>query len=314
MSSYLDIAEQVLDGARKPLTPREILARAYSARLMPYHLYGKTQHKTIQARISEDILRKRESSVFFRPKPGQFFLRKYIQDSSIPMEYRTPIISRRRTRDLLTGPALAISAEALDRQLNGRECINAVELQDEIPSNAWTYVDPKNVPSNLALVWSAAIVVRGRSILAYRTGRYRDDRDTFANKQTISFTSLVSDSAMSLFDLGDLGIRESALRAAVVDLDIPLRPTEDENQQIKSALQAFVRPEDSFSGHAVLAMVLISCPNWFEPVSRRLSLNDLRWVDVGALPNNLEDYDPWSRLLWRKLAESDLGEELRGLG
>lgn len=313
MSSYLEIAEQVLSEAREPLTPRQIMAWAYARHLVPHHLHGRTQHKTIQARISEDILSKREESAFFRPRPGQFFLRKFLQDASLPEEFRTPIAARRRTRDLLSSPALAISSRALSNSLAGREFVEAPELYRSTPFDAWTYVDPKNVPNDTVLVWSAAVVVKENSVLAYRTGRYRDDRDTFANKQTISFVSLVSDSALSLFSPHDLGIQESALRAAVTDLDIPLRTTEEDSLQIESRLKFFAKGSDFSFEKAIIAMVLISCPKWFEPVRRRLSLNDLRWIDLRSLPNNIEDYDPWSRVLWRQLIQYEQGGELRGL-
>lgn len=311
MSSYLEIAEQVLVAVREPLTPRQILAWAYARHLVPHHLHGKTQHKTIQARISEDILSKRDESAFFRPKPGQFFLRRFIQDTSLPEEFRTPIAARRRTRDLLASPALAISSDILRGALDGREIVDAPTLYDSAPFDAWTYVDPKNVPDDAVLVWSAAVVVRGKSVLSYRTGRYRDDRDTFANKQTISFVSLVSDSALSLFSPDDLGIQESALRAAVTDLDIPLRTTEEDSLQIESKLKFFAKGQDFSFEKAIVAMVLIYCPQWFEPVRRRLSLNDLRWIDLRSLPNNIEDYDPWSQVLWRQLVEQS--GELRGV-
>jgi hypothetical protein len=56
VDTYLGIAQKVLERARRPLTPREILREAYRSDLVPYHLHGATQHKTLQARLSEHIL------------------------------------------------------------------------------------------------------------------------------------------------------------------------------------------------------------------------------------------------------------------
>lgn len=75
MNSYLQISLAVLSKSRLSMSAREILEAAYRMQLVPDHLYGKTQHKTLHARLSEDILRNRNSSVFTRTGPGRFALR-----------------------------------------------------------------------------------------------------------------------------------------------------------------------------------------------------------------------------------------------
>ena len=66
LDSYLNIAEAMLRDARRPLTAMEILELAYTSEIVPSQLHGKTQHKTMGARLSEDILLRRERSTFFR--------------------------------------------------------------------------------------------------------------------------------------------------------------------------------------------------------------------------------------------------------
>jgi hypothetical protein len=36
------------------------------------------------------------------------------------------------------------------------------------------------------------------------------------------------------------------------------------------------------------------CPEWFEPTTRRLSINDPSWMNMRVKPNNLEDFEPWT--------------------
>jgi hypothetical protein len=103
------------------MTAREILKRGLALGKVPERLYGKTQHKTLQARISEDILLRRERSTFFRTKPGVFFLRQFITDTSIPEKYRVPIIARRRQRELAVRQALAFDFDTV-QQLCADEC------------------------------------------------------------------------------------------------------------------------------------------------------------------------------------------------
>jgi HB1, ASXL, restriction endonuclease HTH domain len=105
--------------ARTPLPPREILRRGLSSGIVPNSLHGKTQHKTLQARLSEDILLRHERSVFFRTKPGYFFLREFLTDARIPAEYRTPIVARRRRRELAYPQALAFDRETTEKLCHG---------------------------------------------------------------------------------------------------------------------------------------------------------------------------------------------------
>lgn len=305
MNSYLDIAERILDAERKPLSARQILARAYEGRVVPKHLYGATQHKTMQARLSEDILSKREHSVFFRPRPGAFFLRKFIDDETISEEYRRPISARRRTRDLLIGPALTIGKSALGDVFATSDVISADKVYDFVDDAAFRYVDPKNVPEDQILIWAICAVIRGNDILTYRTGKYRDGRDAFAKKQTFAFSSLIQEDAKSLFDDDKLGIKETAVKAAVMDLDIPLRM--NFSAELPGKLTAFIRGDHPTFDNSMVGLVIVECPNWFEPTTRRLSLNDVRWVSLLSPRNNLDDLDPWSVLIWKYLAGPPTG-------
>ena len=45
----------------------------------------------------------------------------------------------------------------------------------------------------------------------------------------------------------------------------------------------------------VLAVIDYKCPAWFEPMRRRLAINDLVWLDLTKPVNNIDDFDPWSR-------------------
>ncbi len=77
MDAYLHIAEEVLRLERRPMSARAMLVAAYRHNIVPSHLFGRTQHKTLGARLSKDILERREKSAFFRTAPGRFFLRAH---------------------------------------------------------------------------------------------------------------------------------------------------------------------------------------------------------------------------------------------
>ncbi|KAA0969380.1 hypothetical protein FPY71_12560 [Aureimonas fodinaquatilis] len=297
MSSYLQIAEEVLRSARQPLSARAILKQAYSLEIAPYHLHGKTQHKTLQARLSEDILQRREHSLFFRTKPGQFFLREFLTDTSIPAEYRQPIVARRRTRDLLLGPALSVSYRYAARLLQADQYADADLVEKIANSGRYRYIDPKKADDDDVLLWAVSALTRPGKMLSYRSGRYRDDRDHFAHKRSIAFSTLVSEANHTLFDTQSLGVPDSALFAAAADLDIPLPETFSARATFEHYIRFFAWQPEADAKKSLLAFVEVCAPDWFEPTASRLSLNDLCWLDMSVPPNNWDDFDPPSQTI-----------------
>ncbi len=294
MESYLEIAKRVLSCERRPMSARAILSAAYRSDIVPHHLHGKTQHKTLQARLSEDILKFKRNSVFYRTKPGHFFLTEFQADPEIPEKYRTPFPARRRTRDLLKGPLLAVDRDAIPVRAFGDDAWKW--LSTAFAGDHLLYRDPKENRDGLAFLWTFAMVYRGNQVLSYRVGRYRDDRDSFANKRTVGFANVVHSNYCTLFNHDDHGILESAVTAASTDLDLA------------SSLDLFYKTEraprlesicvsDTGGNPAYVAVVRLECPDWFEPLTRRLSLNDLQWLDFSTPPNHIEDFDPWSRMV-----------------
>lgn len=288
------------------MTPRSILFEARKRDLVPYHLYGETQHKTLQARLSEDILDRREHSAFFRTKPGHFFLREFLADATIPEAYRQPITARRRTRDLIRGAPLCINVGTTQLQMPLEGCMSDLSALCNLPDNLLQYVDAddalKLVEASWMPIWALAFMRRGNEVLSYRTGRYRDDRDAFAQKQTLTFSTLVIEADRSLFDEDAFGIVSSAFAAISIDLDIPGTYGGGTDTDFETTVR-FVCWDHSVATKDFLVFIEITPPEWFEPMAKRLSLNDLHWITVTPPPNNCDDFDPWSRKLLDKLLQ-----------
>jgi hypothetical protein len=294
VDAYLKIAESVLRTTRAPMTAREILKRGLALGKVPPQLHGKTQHKTLQARISEDILLRRERSTFFRTKPGVFFLRQFITDTSIPEKYRVPIIARRRQRELAVRQALAFDCETV-QQLCASDClISSRKILTLLKARKFHYArSTTDRRTNEVVVWAFMLVLRDNAVLTYRHGRYREDRDTFLRKRSLGFFSPVVQDDLSLFDQTDHGIVASGMRALNVDLNLNA-----EFELANSArLDSFVCTHEDKGTRNLLAVVYFDCPDWFEPLTRRLAINDLKWHDLSTPVNHLEDFDPWSQLV-----------------
>jgi len=223
LDTYLDLAAAVLLEERRPLSARAILASAYRSGLVPPHLYGKTQHKTLQARMSEDIVALRDHSLFFRTAPGRFFLRELLTDTTLPEDFRRPIPTRRRSRELLRGSALSIEQNALCQVSKENTRITPEKIFKILQDQQYKYNNPKEVckQQHFTLLRSFVCVYRDSYVLTYRLGRYREDRDTFMHRRSVGFSTLIHPDEHTLFNFGDFGIVDSGLRATKIDLDIP---------------------------------------------------------------------------------------------
>jgi hypothetical protein len=304
VDSYLDLAEVVLRAARRPLSPRAMLDAAYKARIVPSHLFGKAQHKTLQARLSEDILRLKLDSRFYRTDPGVFFLSEFRSDPEIADDLKDPFHARRRTRDLAKPSALAIRRKFVDDSdswsTGWREFLREADR-----CGALQYVDARRAPADCYLIWAFSIVRRRTQLLSYRVGRYRDNRDAFVNRRSIGFTDVVSYEDASLFN-SDLGVSDRGLAVLLDDLDLS-RSVFGTSEDINSPDVLFsLVAVDEDAQPALLFVMEWTCPEWFEPTARRLSLNEVRWIDATRSPNDLCDFEPWSAAAFLAIIENNM--------
>ena len=251
------------------------------------------------ARLSEDIVWSGERSSFFRTAPGQFFLREFLRDSTIPEEFRQPVPTRRRFRELVRGPALSIKKSALLEKFSAYSCIEPSQIISLLNSNNSSYIDPRERAEDYIHIRSFVCVRRGEAVLSYRMGRYRENRDSFLNKRSIGFATYVHDFEHTLFNQEDFGILEAGVSAARVDLDMPTMTEGHSSYLSLSKLSHFllVITEQQTD---LLAVVKLECPEWFEPTRRRLALNDVAWLSGRASINDINDLDPWSRAVFEE--------------
>jgi hypothetical protein len=293
VDAYLTIAEHVLRDARRPLGAREIIRRAYAQGHVAQHLYGATQHKTLGARLSEDILQRGEKSHFFRSSPGKFFLSEFLGDPSLPVEYRTRFHARRRKRQLVQLRPLALEWKDVAALEKRDGCLARGDVLNLLGKGMYHYAaSTKNFTQNEGLVWTFVVVVRGKYALTYRHGHYREHRDAFTERRAIGFFSPVTESDRTLLDIEDHGVVWSGLRT--VSMDLGLSRVELHASDSLASLEAFVSVSDD-AASVILGVVKFQAPDWFEPYARRLAINDLEWLDLTVPTNHLGDFDPWSQ-------------------
>jgi predicted NUDIX family phosphoesterase len=90
MGHFLDTAYIVLKNEKKPLSAHEITEKALMQNLLTTK--GKTPHQSMKARISMDILRKKEQSAFQRTEAGTFALREWSTNEYVAPRHKKGLI------------------------------------------------------------------------------------------------------------------------------------------------------------------------------------------------------------------------------
>jgi hypothetical protein len=275
---------------------------AYRGGIVPSHLFGKAQHKTLQARLSEDILHNKLESRFFRTDPGCFFLSEMRSDPTIPNEFKDPFHARRRTRDLGKACALALEKRYVLNLDSSRFLSWQSLLKDADAVGALKHADSRSDHGDLIFVWAFSVVRRADQLLSYKVGRYRDDRDAFANRKSIGFSELVGFDDASFFS-EDMGVTDCGLNAVLTDLDLSKSAFRDQSELTRPSVSFALLAADGILDPVILFIMEWQCPKWFEPTARRLSLNEVRWIDATRPPNDIDAFEPWSAIALTALIE-----------
>src|SRR4051812_21259872 len=96
--TYLRVAEMVLSEAMSPLKAREIVERGIEQGLFGDHVMSRTPEKSMQARLSIDILSQGQNSRFARTAKGRFTVRSKLSlgNGDAPDEDRIEYLAKRR--------------------------------------------------------------------------------------------------------------------------------------------------------------------------------------------------------------------------
>jgi hypothetical protein len=295
--AYLNIAESVLLQSRRPMTPVEILRQAYSQDLMPWHLHGRTQHKTMQARLSEDIAAHREESRFFRTAPGRFFIRALLDDPQTPEAYRVEFPAPPRRKELKRDAILAVPGDILlSGDNSGRISVFEIKRCFEAGRHLYRHWTALNNQGEYTPVHSFVVVHRNDQILSFRTGKFTERSDPLLGKRSIGFggTVLFGDTDF-LYD-SFYGVIGNVINELVCGIGLPRRLAESARYKNE------VRPHFGITAgmDRLFLYIILSyrCPDEFSPTKSALSLNDLRWVWSGNPANSLGSYDSVSRILF----------------
>lgn len=290
----------MLLSAREPLTPKEILDRAYLAGFVPAHLHGGTQHKTLQARLSEDISQYLENSRFCRTTPGRFFLRSLRDDPHIPDAFKTLHFAPPRRKELKREAILAIDADCLATG-HSSEKVEFKHIERCLSEHRYSYAHwhkLRAAPDQLP-VHSFVIVHRHGKVLSFRCGKFTPQSDPLRGMRSIGFGGAVLADDIDMLYESFFGVISNGIQELVYGLGLPRRLAEDARYGNQIRPHFGIAHGKTYKDTKYLQIILsYECPEDFIPTKAALSVNELRWIWANNPGNDLDDYDDTSRLLF----------------
>ncbi len=314
--TYIDLAVKALRYHKAPLSAKEIMKIADEIGAIPPHTHGKTQHKTLQARLSEHILRDRENSLVYRVSPGRFFLREFMLETSIDDKFKIEFHARRRKKDLTNENVLVLPAKPLKEAGVYGYIDDTNQIISLLKKAKSIYKPRKNAETdfNCKQIITYVLVAKGSKILSYRRGKFSNAGQEILGARSVGFGGHVSDTDADFLDQETFGIRNNASRELLEELW--LEREEQMNLQKSKSLRlfSFINVDDTEEAKKHIAAILLYyCTPKFEPKKGELSINDLNWLDITHRPNNLDDFELWSRIIINKLRDPKFRKHFGGL-
>jgi predicted NUDIX family phosphoesterase len=317
---YLDVAERVLSKHRRPLRSRDLISLAIEDGLVE-SWDSNTPQKSMQARLSLDILNRGVKSRFIRTERGRFYLRELLtaplskhkdlfSTTEESPNYARPFTTRRRTFPTPFENVLTIPRKHYQKFLTfqGLRVLDSAQVRELISPDSVSYV-PRIRAETLddrKQVLTYVLVTYRRKVLSFRRGSYNNIAAFLRGSRCIGFGGHVTEHDHTLFSHDDLGVTSSALRELAEELstgDILHRMARDEISDAKLIYRGVLNDDSSEVGRRHVAIVFeyqVRHWNlWSKPQRGEASINQLEWINTKTDKIDLNEFEYWSQLCWR---------------
>jgi hypothetical protein len=291
MNSYLQLAEAVLKKTKQPLSASEILEAAYRLQLVPEHLFGKTQHKTLQARMSEDLLRNRERTAFARVAPGRFVLRSRLSITN-------------QSSDEFIAPLRAYQLKKFDVICADREELESIWKDSEsfVPLTSILAAFSKQVPlieaeKSMQLVHLRLLV----SIKSFgRVLTVNSQRDpSYGHGRSFGFLGYLKGVDIDLFSRDNLGLKEASCRTLQEQTGLPSQLVEQIIKTVElDAIDCLSLLDLSEAQSSVVLLTSFECDQPEEFASHIPAHRSPRWVRLPSEINDTDALEPLSQKIF----------------
>ena len=330
--TYLRVAEIVLSKALSPLKAREIVDRGIDQGLFGDHVMSRTPEKSMQARLSTDILTRAEQSRFARTSKGRFTLRSKLARKSFVREadaadqsgaeyhaerriLRTPkeevlCVKENSFSQLLTFQGIDTDPGEILRQL-----LQNKHLQYVGRSEAETRDDAKQFVTYV-------LVQCGQRLLFFKRSYLSRAAEFLRGSKCIGFGGHVSAADMDILSRSDHGLSFCARRELSEELRLPDKVKRAANdgsqapnhqtlklfQDVPLERLAVLNDDSSEVGRRHVAVVYRAwLSDWAQ--ARQLqkgdsSIKGIGWIDLSKDTVDIAEYEYWSQLCLRRFYPS----------
>lgn len=310
--TYLWVAETVLRKHKRPLNARALVNYGIEDGLFPTTGLSRTPQKSMQARLSMDIL-SNIGSIFVRTGRGRFFLRDMIlANGAVGPDGLRIYTAERRTPAPPAEMVLCVPRKTYSSVLNyqGVGYIGEASPLEYLHGEEIAYLPRSLAETDDAhkQVVTYTIIQHQSKILSFRRGLYNRAANFLRGAQCVGFGGHVNEQDRDLFSLRDIGVRQNAAREIGEELMLPDgRPLIDPN-----ALEflGIINDDSSAVGIRHMAIVLRywveDWATWKGVTRGEASINRLRWVDTVNETINLSEFEYWSQLVVRRFFPSSM--------
>lgn len=294
--TFLNIAEEILKEAKKPLKPDEIFSLAFASGRLSSN--GKTPAFSMKARISTDIRKNGFNSKFMRFGPNRFALREFGLKEHISQPFKKSI-----PKEVIT----CIEQSKLGPIKANFGFITDIENLLAILSNQknFTFLKRKDAEENVNFKQLISYVLLTNSqgqVLTYKRGSYSNAHSMIKGSTCLGFGGHVQDmDSTKLFTKGYGGVFDTAQR----EVSEELKGVILENLEIIG----YINDDSSPEGVKHLGIVLRGIiPDSFniKNVAKELSVNGVSFMSVEQLWDRFYEFEFWSHLIIRKLYHNAL--------
>ncbi|WP_292489506.1 HTH domain-containing protein [Mesorhizobium sp.] len=310
--TYLWVAETVLRKHGRPLKARALVNYGIEDGLFPATGLSRTPQKSMQARLSIDILNN-TSSIFVRTSRGTFFLRDLLPSNPTDEQAELQVYTAERHAPRPSAEmVLCVPRRVCERFLDfqGIGHIGVENPLESLQDDQFEYIARVLAETDDASkqVVTYTVIQHQSKILSFRRGLYNRAANFLRGAHCVGFGGHVNEADRDLFSRYDLGIRQNAAREISEELLLP-----NGRPYINPASLQFLgilNDDSSDVGVRHLAVVLRywveDWSNWRSVTRGEASINKLRWLDTAGEAINLSEFEYWSQLVIRSFFASSM--------
>jgi predicted NUDIX family phosphoesterase len=299
--SILDVVEDVLRQETRPMTALEISKSIRESPKRKNWLKGNTPHKTIQARLSTDILNNSRETRFYRYAPAVYGLKDRLESGDYPRQYlRKYIFWRRRRRELENSYIARINVDFtaflnrggfLDREFFPLNILRHLDIR---------LVDRKNIDKDKdsynKLLRYYYCFRHEDKIVRYRRSNFDMNNEGRDGELSVGFDGWITENHLSLFSSIGFDIEPSVLADAYTIFD------SQEKIDVQINFIGFLNDSTDRKNKHIIALVFdVQLEDFFE-FDEIKGVRDLEWISLMNSSNRNVNLESWSKYLLSEMS------------